>query len=313
MKKLIEQILSYFLGIILGSILGFILWSIHLNLLKSENPYEIVSVTSLIGLIISISITEFQKAQLMRKSNAVRNEAIALITHEMRTGLTSTGWAMQLVLQKYGDKLSTEDKINLEVLLDSIHTTIRHSVNLLDISILDLSKLSLSLEWTSLEKIEEVLNEVINEYTVGAVKKGITLTSHIKLDREKEVEVDILRLRIILGNILENSIQYTLNDKKLINVQITNTDKDLNITVSDTGIGILTNEQKKIFEEFYRGSNARAILPTGSGIGLYACMQYVKAHRGTIHFQSKENEGSTFYVTIPLKTQENINEFMEKI
>ncbi|MDO8659604.1 MAG: HAMP domain-containing sensor histidine kinase [Candidatus Parcubacteria bacterium] len=313
MKKTIEQVLSYLLGLILGSISGFIIWSLHLTFLKNEDPYEIVSITTLIGLIISIAVVEFRKAQLMRKSNSVRNEAIALITHEMRTGLTSTGWAIQLVLQKYSDKISDEDKTNLEILLESIHTTIRHSVNLLDISILDLSKLSLSLEWTSLEKIEEVLNEVINEYTMGANKKNIILTSHVKLDKEKQVEVDILRLRIILGNLLENSLQYTLNDKKTIDVQINNTNKDLNITVSDPGIGIPRNEQKKIFEEFYRASNARAMLPTGSGIGLYACMQYVKAHRGTIRFKSKENEGATFYVTIPLKTAENVDEFMEKI
>ena len=238
------------LGLILGSISGFIVWSLHLTLLKNEDPYEIVSITTLIGLIITIVVIEFKKAKLLEKNNSVRNEAIALITHEMRTGLTSTGWAIQLVLQKYSDKISTEDKVNLEVVLESIHTTIRHSVNLLDISILDLSKLSLSLEWISLEKIEGVLSEVIKEYTVGAVKKNITLTSHIKLDKEKQVEVDILRLRIILGNLLENSIQYTINEKKLLNVQITNTNKDLNITVSDTGIGIPSSEQKKYLKNF---------------------------------------------------------------
>jgi|SRR3989344_5777459 len=313
MKEIIEQVLSYLLGLVLGSISGFIVWSLHLTILKNEALREIVSVTTLIGLIIAIIVIEFKKAKILEKNNLVRNEAIALITHEMRTGLTSTGWAIQLVLQKYGDKISLEDKTNLEVVLESIHTTIRHSVNFLDISILDLSKLSLSLEWVSLEKIEEILGEVIKEYIVGAVKKNITLTSHIKLDKEKQVEVDILRLRIILGNLLENSLQYTLNDKKTIDVQINNSNKDLNITISDTGIGIPSNEQKKIFEEFYRGSNARAKLPTGSGIGLYACMQYVKAHRGTISFQSKENEGATFFVTIPLKTVENVDEFMKKI
>ncbi len=313
MRQIIEQITSYFLGFILGGVIGLVFWSLHLNYLRNESMYTILIITSLIGLIVSIAVIQYKKAKLIQSSNSVRNEAIALITHEMRTGLTSTGWAIQLILQKYSDKISPEDKTNLEVVLESIHTTVMHSVNLLDISVLDLSKLSLSLEWMPLEKIEKVLGEILNEYTMGANKKGITLTSSIKLDKEKQIEIDLLRLRIILGNLLENAIQYTINERKIIEVKIDNDNKNLNIVVSDTGIGIPTTEQKKIFEEFYRASNARTKLPTGSGIGLYACLQYVKAHKGNMHFESKENEGTTFYITIPLKTAENVDEFMEKI
>ena len=123
--------------------------------------------------------------------------------------------------------------------------------------------------------------------------------------RNGRIEID--------NNLLENAIQYTINEKKLVEVNIDNTAKNLNIKVADTGIGIPKGEQKKIFDEFYRASNARVKLQTGSGIGLYACAQYVKAHKGTIKFDSKENEGTTFYITIPLKTEVNINEFMEKI
>ncbi len=85
------------------------------------------------------------------------------------------------------------------------------------------------------------------------------------------------------------------------------------ISVSDTGIGIPESEQEKIFGEFYRASNARVKLSSGSGIGLYTCAQYVQAHRGTIRFESKENVGTTFFITIPLKTIADVNEFLNKI
>lgn len=311
--KIIEQIISYFLGLILGFVSGLILLSLDLKFLEYENKYAVLVITSLLGFIIYIALAEFEKRKVMKRNNSVRNEAIALITHEMRTGLTSTGWAIQMILQKYGNVIEAPDKSNLEVVLDSIHTTVLHSVNLLDISVLDLSKLSISLEWVPLEKIEKVLGEVLKEFSIGAEKKKIEFVANLKLDKEKQAEVDMLRLRIILGNLLENAIQYTINEKRLIKVDINNTDKNLNITVSDTGIGIPATEQEKIFEEFYRGSNARAKLPTGSGIGLYACSQYVKAHKGTIRFESREDIGTTFYVSIPLKTKEDINEFMKKI
>ncbi|MEI7709142.1 MAG: HAMP domain-containing sensor histidine kinase [bacterium] len=313
MNKIIEQIISYFLGIFLGGIFGVMVLSLHLSYIQKENPVAIIAITSLLGLVTYTAIAESEKTKIMRRNNAVRNEAIALITHEMRTGLTSTGWAIQLILQKYSNVIDQSDKSNLEAVLESIHTTILHSVNLLDISVLDLSNLSISLEWVSLEKIEQTLAAILKEFAMGAQKKGIEFVSNLKLDKNKQAEVDMLRLRIILGNLLENAIQYTINEKRLINVDISNTDTSLNITVKDSGIGIPQKEQDKIFEEFYRGSNARAKLPTGSGIGLYACSQYVKAHKGTIRFESKEGIGSTFYVTIPLKTKEDIDEFMKKI
>ena len=98
-----------------------------------------------------------------------------------------------------------------------------------------------------------------------------------------------------------------------IKVDIENTDESMNIVVSDNGIGIPIEEQEKIFEEFYRASNARDKVSSGSGIGLYMCDQYVKAHHGTMRFESKENVGTTFYISIPLKTTANVNEFLNKI
>ncbi|MEK7564355.1 MAG: HAMP domain-containing sensor histidine kinase [Patescibacteria group bacterium] len=313
MKDIIEHLASNILGMVVGGVLGFLICSMHLEIIGNMNGDLIVTISSFIGLLISIAVIEINKTKLLEKSNAVRNEAIALITHEMRTGLTSTGWAIQLMIQKYGNSMALEDKTNLEVVLDSIHTTVTHSVNLLDISLLDMNKLSLSLAWLPLEKIEKIFNEIIKAYTVQGNKKGIQVISHITLNNKKEVEVDILRLRIILENLFENAIQYSLSDKKVITLDITNDDENLKIKLSDNGIGIPESEQPKIFEEFFRASNARKRLQTGSGIGLYACKQYVMAHKGTIRFESKVNEGTVFYVTIPLKTQENISEFIEKI
>jgi len=313
MKEVIDRFISNILGLVVGYVVGLIVCPIYMKYFVLENSKLFLIITSLLGLIVSVVTIEYNRFTRNQKSTAVRNEAIALITHEMRTGLTSTGWALQLILQKYGDKMDPGDKHNLEVVFDSIHTTVMHSVNLLDISLLDINKITISLEWVTLERIEKTFTDLLKEYVMGAEKKGITLTYNMRLDKEKQVEVDILRLRIILGNLLENAIQYTLNEKKLIEVEINNTDKDLNIAVKDTGIGIPENDQKKIFEEFYRATNAREKLQTGSGIGLYACAQYVKAHKGIIRFESTENVGTTFYVTIPLKTEANVDEFMEQI
>jgi len=314
MKEIIERAVSNIFGIMFGYAVGLILYSSYFNFISQYGRESFLVSTSLIGLIISITLVELGKVRALKRNNLLRNEAITLIAHEMRTALTGTGWAIELVLSKYKDKMSAEDVGNLKTVLESIHTTVTHSVNLLDISTLDLNKLSLSLKWVPLGEIEKVFDEIIKGYLMQAEKEGMKTSCRVKLDQTKEVEVDILRVKIILQNLLENAVRYTsVALKKEIEIEINNNDKDMMIQVKDSGIGIPEAEQKKIFEEFYRASNARTKLSTGSGIGLYAVHQYVKAHKGTIRFESKENEGTTFSVSIPLKTRENIDEFMDKV
>ena len=87
------------LGAVLGYLSGIIILSFHIEFLRYEDVHVFIVITSLIGLLLSVTITKSKKAKKIQKSNVVRNEAIALITHEMRTGLTSTNWAIQMILE----------------------------------------------------------------------------------------------------------------------------------------------------------------------------------------------------------------------
>jgi signal transduction histidine kinase len=318
MNNKIERALSYVIGGIAGAIIGFTIISLNMQSVFETKMEEslVVIITVVIGLLCSVAIIEYRNAKQTRRNTDIRDETVALITHEMRTSLTSTGWAIDLVLKKYKQAITADDIKLLEGLVASIHTTVMHSVNLLDISLLDINKLVIALTWTSLGKVEEMFKEILEKFSLGASQKGIELQGSIALDHDHEVEVDMMRLRIILENLLENAIQYTLGDKgveKKIMVTVNNDRKNMSLSVSDTGIGIPESEQRKIFGEFYRASNARTKLSAGSGIGLYTCAQYVKAHRGTIRFESKEGKGTTFFVTIPLRTAADVEDFAKKI
>jgi signal transduction histidine kinase len=188
-----------------------------------------------------------------------------------------------------------------------------HTVNLLDISLSDIGKLTISLEKVPLSKVENMVNEVVDKYILGTKRANIELISSVNLERDKVVEVDIMRLKIIIENLLENSIQYVKGQNDKIELTVNNTKDSLNIVVKDNGIGIPENEQEKVFEEFYRASNARKKLSSGSGIGLHMTYNYVKAHKGKINFTSKENIGTSFNVSIPLKTSADVNEFLKEV
>lgn len=318
MNGIIEKTFYVIFGAVIGTVVGLVILSFNFNILENNEELCLIILFSIIGVLVTTIIIYYNREKLSDESNKIRNETIALMTHEMRTALTSTSWSVSMILKNYGSYITPTDTKMLEGIKKSIHTTVMHTVNLLDVSQLDIGKLSISLEWVTLLEVAEIMTETVEKYKIGAENMGITLVSNINLNRKEQVEVDIFRLRVMLENLLENAIQYSKSNiendfKKEIRVDINNTASSLNIIVKDNGIGIPKGEQVKIFGEFYRASNARKKLSSGSGIGLHMCAEYVKAHRGTIRFESSEDVGSTFFITIPLKTVADPKEFLEKI
>ncbi len=309
----LERIISYILGAIAGFATGSLILSYGGAVDDPMCKEVIQELMPLIGLLIAMLVVEYKHIRLMKRENTLRDETVALITHEMRTSLTSTGWAIGMMLKKYQASMEESDTKLLQGVVDSIHTTVMHSVNLLDVSLLDIGKLAISLQWTDLKKVDEMFTEMVNKFTLGMKSKGIEFKSDVQLATDRMVEVDMMRLRIIVENLLENAIQYTLGTEKVITLSVSNDEKQMHIKVSDTGMGIPEVEKEKIFSEFYRASNARKALSTGSGIGLFTCAKYVKAHRGTIRFESQEGKGTVFFIDIPLKTEADVKGFIEKI
>jgi signal transduction histidine kinase len=311
MIQRIEAFISCIVGCVAGVAIGSIFLTSDPSYSAQGHGTFILIIAGLIGIFLSIILLEYKRSRLREIDTKLRNETMALITHEMRTGLTSTGWVIEVILGKYKEKLDGEDQKMLTDVLGSIHNSVMHSMNILDVSLLDMGKLVISLKWTPLLEVDQMFKETIERYELGARRINIKLISKVELDPKRLVEVDMTRLRIILENLLENSLQYTKEGE--IEVSISNNAKTLILSVRDTGIGIPELEQEKMFTEFYRATNAKAHLPTGSGIGLYMCKEYVNVHHGTIVFTSEEGKGTKFTVTIPLKTEANVNEFLEKI
>ncbi len=310
---MIEGTVILILGTTLGVVFESTLESLLLNFISNDIHTVLTLLFGFIGLLIAGLFIFYEREIQERKDAEIRDETVALITHEMRTALTSAGWAIEYMLKQYENKIEKDDKEMLEGFVKSNQTTVMHTVNLLDISLSDIGKLTISLEKVPLSKVENMVNEVVDKYILGTKRANIELISSVNLERDKVVEVDIMRLKIIIENLLENSIQYVKGQNDKIELTVNNTKDSLNIVVKDNGIGIPENEQEKVFEEFYRASNARKKLSSGSGIGLHMTYNYVKAHKGKINFTSKENIGTSFNVSIPLKTSADVNEFLKEV
>ncbi len=121
--------------------------------------------------------------------------------------------------------------------------------------------------------------------------KTETLLPETKVDKEK--------ILVVLQNLIENAIKYSKYHGKIF-VSVKTEKENIEISVKDAGIGINEDSKTKIFEKFYRTENAQKKEAMGSGIGLYTTKDIVEKHGGKIWFESKENEGTTFFVSLPI-------------
>ncbi|MCD6122536.1 MAG: HAMP domain-containing histidine kinase, partial [Spirochaetales bacterium] len=141
-----------------------------------------------------------------------------------------------------------------------------------------------------------VMAESVEFYNTRAQDKGIVMKI-ICATRESIIYGRREGLESIITNLLSNAIKYT-NRGGEITLKMTAEGEQVFIEVSDTGIGIPKEEQKKLFNEFFRASNARQFTEDGTGIGLAIVKANVDRHGGKIEFKSEEGKGTTFKVTL---------------
>ncbi|WP_269757913.1 cell wall metabolism sensor histidine kinase WalK [Thalassobacillus sp. C254] len=144
--------------------------------------------------------------------------------------------------------------------------------------------------------IAALTKEVTDLLLPKAKEKDITVTS--KGDGKALMNGDPARLKQILINIINNSIVYTPVKGNIL-VEVTSEDKQIKVSVTDTGIGISQEHIKRIFERFYRIEKARSRNSGGTGLGLAIVKHLVEAHQGKIEVDSTLGKGTTFTLTFP--------------
>jgi signal transduction histidine kinase/CheY-like chemotaxis protein len=218
------------------------------------------------------------------------------MSHEIRTPLNAILGFVNLLTD---EELSKKQRNYLDIILSS-------GENLLSIinDILDFSKLR-SGEFTIEPKVfslHEELSHTMELFVASANSKDITITSFIDPMIPKELYADSLRIKQILSNFLSNAIKFTQNGG-VISVVATCHDKQLRISVKDNGIGIKKEDINNIFTAFAQAQYTQISNCDGTGLGLSICHQLSELMGGKVSVDSKINEGSTFWMEIPIEVQ----------
>lgn len=154
--------------------------------------------------------------------------------------------------------------------------------------------------------VRKMLNDQIDKFTLIASQKHISLTLG-ECPENETVWMDVDMADKIFENLLSNAVKYTL-DGGHVCIRAWNDDSHIYIEVKDDGIGIPKKSQKHIFQNFYRADNAVNSKEIGSGLGLMLVKRLVARHQGKLTFESRENIGTTFLITLQ-KGHEHLNTF----
>lgn len=246
--------------------------------------------------LVDLAIACNQMADQLEKVESSRQQFVSNVSHELKTPLSS--------VKVLSESILLMEDVPKEMYVEFLHD-INSEVDRMTAIINDLLTL------VKLDQKEIPLNfkEVdLNQMMAGIAKrlqpladaKGIAL----QMDHLKEItaDADEMKLSLAISNLVDNAIKYTPEGGS-VNVTLDADHQNVFISVTDTGIGIPEEEVNHIFERFYRVDKMRDRETGGTGLGLSITHATIMMHKGSIKVNSKEEEGTTILVRIPLKQQ----------
>ncbi len=253
-------------------------------------------------IIIILLIAAFLYAKKDESMMRLKSEYFAIAAHDLRTPLTGIKWAMGTLKQIKA--VNTEQKYtNLVDQINQSTENMLSSVNeLLDGSSLEkssgtklaLSKINLSdILHSAYAPLEVTANEKLIE-TAWKVNKDLTIIG------------DADKLRRVFANLLSNAIKYS-NQNGIINLNGRKNNNAVVISIKDSGIGIPEGEQTKVFNGYFRASNAKEYTTQGTGLGLFYVKNIVLLHKGSVDITSTPGQGTEITLTFPIRLTSQSN------
>ena len=239
-----------------------------------------------------------QKSRELEAASRHKSEFLANMSHELRTPLNAIiGFAEVLSERMFGDLNEKQDEY-----LKDIHASGQHLLSLIN-DILDLSKIEagrMELEVTEFD-LPMTIDNALMLVRERAGRRSIAL--HMTVDeRLGEVQADERKIRQVLLNLLSNAIKFTPEGGR-IEVRAAPVDGSVEISVTDTGVGIAPEDQEAVFEEFRQVGTAEKKVE-GTGLGLALSRKFIELHDGKIWVESEVGAGSTFTFTVPVRRGE---------
>lgn len=235
----------------------------------------------------------------LEREKQIRQEFFTNASHELKTPLTSIRGYSELLRQH-----AITDPDQIDHCLDCVLKESDHMTKLIN-DILTISKLEAKdyIVQKSHIKLKDLLENVLNSLSVQAKAMNLDIDASCE---NVTVYANLDHIQGILYNLISNAIKYNKPNGKIIIIIKERLDNIL-IKVMDTGIGISKEDQEKVFQRFYRVDKQRSKIVAGTGIGLAIVKHIVQFYNGSISLKSKENEGTSIEISLPIMVNEEPN------
>ncbi|MFA5185275.1 MAG: PAS domain S-box protein [Patescibacteria group bacterium] len=230
-----------------------------------------------------------------KKVEHLKEDFSSLASHQLRTPLTGTKWLVESMLEERSGQLTPKQKESLNNIYQTNEKMINLVNDMLNIIHLESGKTAFELKPVA---VCDVIDGLMGMLKTSADQRQVKITVDCGRLREPKLTADPKQLQTILECLVSNAIEYSPAGKEVL-VEVVEEPEDVVFIVKDSGIGIPKDEQQKIFERFYRATNAKSQKTNGTGLGLAIAQMLAKEMGGGITFKSEEGKGSDFFLRLP--------------
>ena len=231
----------------------------------------------------------------LKKMNATKSDWIAISAHELRTSLAANKWMLKMFLDKDFGSITPEQEGFMKKAFDATERMLALVNDMLAVNHSQDATLEYHL---APGNIVDLIESVIFDFQGESFKKGMEIIFLKPSPEPAPIMMDSDKIRVVVQNLIENALKYSDKGNSVIISMIARSE-DLQVSVKDHGIGIPALERGRIFEKFFRATNAKEKDEIGSGLGLYTTKKIVLGHNGELRFESEPGSGTTFSFTIP--------------
>ena len=241
-----------------------------------------------------------------KKLERLKADFNSMIVHDLRSPLNIIQGYVDIVRTQVIGSITEEQADLLTIAKENVYKVLKLIDNFLTASKLEVGRFEIETEINSINSLIETL---FNHYKILAEKKNITV--EMNLDENLPLlHFDKFRIEQVLTNFLSNSIKFTSENgqitvnsllKQAQNEISKDVDLSVVVEVTDSGVGIPENELNKVFNKYEQTEAGKNASLKGTGLGLAISREIIQLHHGDIGVRSKENEGSTFYFSLPIK------------
>jgi signal transduction histidine kinase len=286
-----------FLFIILGLLTILIMTATYYISRNYDSPEMLIAVESVVVVVILIvGNSVISLVEQIIKLNRMKSEFVSVASHQLRTPLSAIRWEAELLLSKFRkEKIGSKQRQSIEN-INTLSGKMTRLVNdLLDVARIDQGRLIIKKMPVNMPAIvEEAIAEV----------SAVSRIRHIEMVFRNEKKIPLVfgdpeKLRMVVENLLNNSIKYTANHGK-IELKLLKKNDFVIFSIKDNGVGIPAEQHERVFDKFFRSDNVVKYQTEGTGLGLYIAKNIIEQLKGKIWFDSVEGLGSIFSFSVPV-------------